>query len=320
MRANIPRTPPPPPPQELEGVYLQAMKEASVRLMNALPAGDDLWEMLGQIEAMLLEAQLREMPLKELFGDGGVAAFCQSIADEYTTDGRVSHPASTRRLVKTYKRVDGPQGGMGFRRHRILSGFIAAILTLSFCLLALWYTGILRYWTEGDSYYLEELHNFQSTVTETLSPPIEITVPLKRTSIQAQTLYSDAAGYKVSLTALDTYEHAVGYVHPDTGKTAYRKMTTWILCLSYTVKSDFKRVTYVEPPSTGTVTVTLADGTVCHGKISWMESGGLAEGAEYARLSVIELPSDTDLEGAVLTVVLDPPKLVEWNRIGTGRR
>lgn len=319
MRANLPKNPPP-DRIELEGIYLQAMKEASVRLMDALPAGDELWDMLGQIEAMLLEAQLREMPLNELFGDGGVAAFCQSIADEYAADGKISRPASSRRLAKSCKRADGPRGGIGHHRHRVTSVVIALILTLSFCLLALWYTGILRYWTEGDSYYLEELHNFQSTVTETLSPPIEITMPLKRTSVQAQTLYTDAAGYTISLTALDTYEHAVGYVHPDAGKTAYRKMTAWILCMSYTVKSDFNRVTYVEPPSTGTVTVTLADGTVCHGKITWMESGGLADGREYARLSVVELPSDTDLEGAVLTVSLDPPKLVEWNRISTGLR
>ena len=97
MRANIPKEPRP-PVVELEGIYLQAMKEASVRLMDVFPAGNDLWEMLGQIEAMLLEAQLREMPLTELFGEGGVAAFCQSIVDEYKADGETGIPASDGKL------------------------------------------------------------------------------------------------------------------------------------------------------------------------------------------------------------------------------
>ena len=154
MRANLPKNPRP-AATELEGIYLQAMKEVSVRLMDALPAGNDLWEMLGQVEAMLLEAQLREMPLSELFGDGGVSAFCQSIVDEYKADGEVVTPASASRLVKPEKRLDGPRGGLNYRRHLVRSGILAVVLTLAFALIALWYTGILRYWTAGDSYYLE---------------------------------------------------------------------------------------------------------------------------------------------------------------------
>lgn len=319
MRANIPKEPRP-PVTELEGVYLQAMKEASVRLMDVLPAGDDLWEMLGQIEAMLLEAQAREMPLAELFGDGGVAGFCQSIVDEYRADGEVVIPAAADRTVEFDKRILGPRGGVNYRRHRILSVVIATVLTLAFALLALWYTGILRYWTEGDSYYLEELHNFRSTVTDTVSPPISLTLPLKQVSGLGQTLYSDAEGYTIKLASLETTQYAGSYADPDTGKTSPRKMTVWVLAMSYTVKSDFNRITYVEPPAEGTVTLTLADGTVRSGKISWMDSGSAGNGLEYARISVIELPADTDTEGATLTVVLDPPKRVEWNRISTGYR
>jgi DNA-binding ferritin-like protein (Dps family) len=319
MRANIPKEPRP-PVVELEGIYLQAMKEASVRLMDVFPAGNDLWEMLGQIEAMLLEAQLREMPLTELFGEGGVAAFCQSIVDEYKADGETGIPASDGKLVKAYKRIDGPRGGVNYRKHRVKSGILAAVLILAFALLALWYTGILRYWTAGDSYYLEELHNFQSTVTDTLSAPIEISMPLKKTVGLSDTLYADAAGYDIRLSSLDTHEHAGSYPDPDTGETVYVMMTNWILRMSYRVESDFNRVTYVEPPSDGTVTVTLADGTVYSGKIVWMESGGAGEGREFARISVIELPSDTNIEGATLTIVMDPPKRVEWNRVSTGHR
>jgi DNA-binding ferritin-like protein (Dps family) len=319
MRANIPKEPRP-PVTELEGIYLQAMKEASVRLMEALPAGRELWEMLGQIEAMLMEAQAREMPLNELFGDGGVAGLCQSIVDEYKVDGEVAIPAAADRTVEFDKRIFGPRGGVNYRRHRVTSVIIATVLTLAFTLLALWYTGILRYWTAGDSYYLEELHNFQSTVTDTDSDPISLTLPLKRASGLGETLYGDADGYDIMLQSLDTYSHTGSYTDPDTGKTVYVKMSSWILYMTYTVESDFKQITYVEPPSSGTVTVTLADGTVHVGRLSWVESGSAGSGREFARISVIELPADTDTEGATLTVVLDPPKRVEWKRVSTGYR
>jgi DNA-binding ferritin-like protein (Dps family) len=319
MRANIPKEPRP-PVVELEGIYLQAMKEASVRLMEILPAGNDLWEMLGQIEAMLLEAQFREMPLTELFGEGGVAALCQSIIDEYKADGKVELPAAADRTVEYEKRIFGPSGGINYRRHRVTSVIIATVLILAFALLALWYTGILRYWSAGDSYYLEELHNFQSTVTDTVSPPVSVSLPLKPASGLGQILYTDAEGYTIKLMSLETSQHVGSYLNPHTGKAEYRKMTAWVLAMSYTVKSDFKQITYVEPPAGGVVTVTLSDGSVHEGKIVWMESGSAGEGLEFARISVIELPSDTPIEGATLNVVLDPPKRVEWNRISTGYR
>ena len=319
MRANLPK-PPRPAVTELEGVYLQAMKEVSVRLMDVLPDGDELWGTLGQVEAMLLEAQLREMPPDELFGDGGVAAFCQSIVDEFKAEGVTVTPAAESRLPKQYKRIQGPQGGINYRSHRLRSVALAIALILAFAVLALWFTGVLRYWTAGDSYYLEELHNFQSKVTDTLSPPITVTMPLSKADGLRNTLYADSEGYDITLTALETYVHAGSYTDPATGETSYRKMTNWILSMTYTVESDFKRITYVEPPSGGTVTVTLADGTTQSGRITWLDSGSAGERREYARISVIELPSDMDTRGATLTVVLDPPKRVEWNRISTGPR
>ena len=161
---------------ELEGIYLQTMKDASVRLMDVLPAGDDLWNTLGQIEAMLLEAQRQEMPLNTLFGDGGVAAFCQSIVDEYRESGEAILPASLDNLMPHDKRLQGPRGDINLKRHRGKSIILASVLSIAFVCLALWYTGIFRYWTAGDSYYLEELHNFQSTVTVTLSDPFSVTI------------------------------------------------------------------------------------------------------------------------------------------------
>jgi DNA-binding ferritin-like protein (Dps family) len=88
MRVNLPKREPNPSESDLKGIYLQAMREISARLMDALPADDELWQTLGQVEAMLLEAQIQGMPLKSLFGQGGVASFCQSIVDEY----RSEHP------------------------------------------------------------------------------------------------------------------------------------------------------------------------------------------------------------------------------------
>jgi DNA-binding ferritin-like protein (Dps family) len=86
MRANIPKQDPNRSASELNGIYLQAMREISARLMDALPAGDELWQTLGQAEAMLLEAQMQGIPLQSLFGQGGVPSFCQSIVDEYRAD------------------------------------------------------------------------------------------------------------------------------------------------------------------------------------------------------------------------------------------
>ncbi len=320
MRANIPRTPPPSPAAELEGMYLQAMKEVSVRLMDTLPAGDDLWQMLGQVEVMLLEAQLREMPLSELFGNGGVAAFCQSIVDEYRTGGEITTPAARDRSVKPDRKPKEPRGGVNFRRHRIRTALLSGSAAFLMAALALWYTGILHYWMEGTSYYLDELHNFESTVTESAWDPIRVTLPLEKASGLSDTLYADAEGYDIILTAVETYDHAGSFTDPDTGKTTYRNLTGWYLRMTYTVDAGFRSVTYVEPPSTGTVTVTLKDGTTHTGKITWIESGEDSRGREFARISVIELPADTDTEGATLTVVLDPPCRVEWKRIRTGSR
>ena len=90
--------------------------------------------------------------------------------------------------------------------------------------------------------------------------------------------------------------------------------------MAYTVRASFKEVSYVEPPSEGVVRVTLADGTVYDGKLTWIESGASERGWEYARISLIDLPLDVNTEGATVTVELEPPRLVTWDRISTGPR
>ncbi|MBO5512399.1 MAG: hypothetical protein J6B24_11750 [Clostridia bacterium] len=320
MRANIPKNPPRQPLVELEGIYLQAMKEASVRLMDGLPACDELWGMLGQIETMLLEAQLREMPLSELFGNGGVAAFCQSIVDEYRADGEMILLAAQDKSVKADLRPKKPRGGINGRRHRRMTVLMATALVLLLSALALWYTGVLNYWTGGNSYYLEELHNFQSTITDLPADPITLTLPLEKTSGRSDMLYADGDGFDITFTAVDTHEHTGSFTDPETGKITYQKTLTWYLRFTYAVKSDFNRVAYVEPTAAGTVTVTLPNGETYEGKLSWISSGATENGREYASLTVIDLPADMDVKGATLTVTLDPPHLVVWERIGTGRR
>lgn len=320
MRANIPKELPRAPVGELEGPYLQAMKEVSVRLMEALPASDDLWQMLGQVEAMLLEAQMRGMPLSELFGNGGTAAFCQSIVDEYRADGEPIVPAARDRSLKSLGKRREPRGGIGYHRKRRATAWLTAIVLLLFLGLAVWHTGILRFWFGGTSYYLEELHNFQSQAVLTESEPITITLPLEKVSGMANTVYADGEGYDITVTAVETYDHAGSYTDPDTGESVYQKMTSWYLRLTYTVKSGFTEISYVEPPSAGTVTVTLADGTVCDGKLVWIESGADERGREFARISLIELPAAMNTEGATVTVVLEPPHRVTWNRVSMGKR
>ena len=320
MRANLPKNPPRQPLVELEGIYLQAMKEVSVHLMDALPAGDELWGMLGQIETMLLEAQLREMSLSELFGNGGVAAFCQSIVDEYRACGEMALPAAVNGFHRPDRQAKEQRDGPRHKSSRWTSVITAAVMVLIFAVLALWYTGILRYWFRGTSYYLEELHNFQNKITELPADPITLTLPLERTSGRADMLYADGEGFDITFTAVDTHEHMGSFTDPETGKTTYQKMLSWYLRFTYAVESDFNRVAYVEPAASGTVTVTFPDGETYTGKLSWVSSGATENGREYASLAVIDLPADMDVKGATLTVTLDPPHLVEWERVSTGRR
>lgn len=320
MRANIPRNPPRPPVGELDGIYLQSMQEVSVRLMEALPAGEELWRTLGQVETMLLEAQLQGVHPSELFGNGGVAAFCQSILDEYRQEGGETVPAFKDPTLKKRGNQQARRDSPAYRRSRRMTLMTAVVMAVLLSALGLWFTGVISYWTGGASYYLEELHNFRSETSVVGNEPMEINLPLEIVSGMNRTVYADGEGFDIALTALETYEHAGSFTDPDTGETVYQKMRSWYLRLTYAVDSDFNSVTYVEPSSQGTVTVTLRDGRVFEGELTWIESGGTEGDREYARISVIDLPTTMDTAGATLRVSFQPPVKVEWRRIGVGLR
>lgn len=335
MKANIPPQEPPREPSrvpttELTGPHLEAMQEISTRLMDALPAGDDLWQVLAEAEALLLEAQLQNVPPRGVFGQSGVAGFCQSIMDEFEADRRASEgvppggrarpaasPAATDPSVKGKRPPHKPRGEWGIRHRRRVTVALATVVCLLLAFAACLYTGLWGYWTKGTSFYLDELYNFQSTVTETVVPPTHITLPMLQANALHQTLYDDGT-HTITLTALDCRDYTE-IMDGENGKTT-REMRRWFLHMEYTVVSDFRTVTYVEPSARGTATVTLADGTAYAGNIQWYSSGSSAKGEEFAEIIVIELPAAVDTAGATLTLELEPPCRVVWERFATGLR
>lgn len=323
MRVNLPKRGPTPSESDLKGVYLQAMQEISGRLMDTLPAGDELWHILGQTEAMLLEAQLREMPLKTLFGQGGVASFCQSIMDEYRADhaqtGNTILPASRDPSVRESRKPKEPRGGKGYQRKKRLTVSLSVLAVLLVVCLAFWYVGLFRYWTAGSSYYVEELHNFKETVTAADEEPIRFQIDLKKAYGLNQALYDDGT-YRMVLHDVDYNEYVKAYRDEATGKTEYRKTRGWYFTVIYTVRSGFNTVSYVEPNAKGTAKVILPDGTTFSGDLSWLNSGAHGEGTEFMRFIVFESPENTDLTGAKVEVDLGIPNLVKLERISTGFR
>ena len=323
MRANVPKQPPTRDAAELNGIYLQAMQEISARLMDALPAGDELWQTLGQAEAMLLEAQAQGMPLKKLFGQGGVATFCQSIVDEYRAENPQEQdtviPASQDPTIGENRKPKEPRGGRGYQRKKRITVALASLAAVLVVALLLWYVGLFRYWTEGSSYYLEELYNFKETVTEASETSMRFQAPLQRAQGLDEVLYDDGT-YSITLHEIDYNEYMKAYRDEETGETKYRKIHGWYFTVVYTVRSDFRNVSYVEPSSDGTATVTLADGSTVAGELSWLNSGAYGDGRELMRFVVIEAPADWDLTGATVEVDLGRPHLVMLERISTGRR
>ncbi len=322
MRANIPRDPAPhsAPPTELEGIYLHTMQEISVRLMETLPAGDDLWRTLGQVEALLLEAQFQGRELKEIFGKGGVAAFCQSILDEYASEGKTGGlPAAQDKAVGRAPKTQEPRGGINYRRKRRFTAGFIVLASLLLCALAFWHVGLWNYWTGGSSYYLEELHNFEETVTPISHVSLTLELPLTQKVDMDQVLYTDGEN-TLTVSEVGCMQYVKEILNENTDKTVHQKTNLWYLNIVYTVDANFRNITYVEPNARGIATVTLADGTKQTAPISWLNSGVFERGYEYVRLVVIELPADVDTAGATVSVDLGVPNLVHLKRISTGRR
>lgn len=323
MRVNLPKRESTPGDSDLKGIYLQAMQEISARLMDALPAGDGLWQILGQTEAMLLEAQMQGMPLKSLFGQGGVPSFCQSIVDEYRAEHPEEQddliPASKDPSVRERAKPKEPRGGENYRKKKRMTVALSVVAALLVSALVLWYVGLIRYWTGGSSYYVEELHNFRESVTAATREPIRFEIPLQKAYGLNQVLYDDGT-YRLTLHDVDYNEYVKAYRDESTGKTEYRKTRGWYFTVIYTVRSSFTEVSYVEPNAKGTAKVTLPDGTGLSEDLSWLNSGAYGEGTEFMRFVIMETAESTDLTGATVLVDLGIPNLVMLERIGTGFR
>ncbi len=317
------------PPLELTDIHLQAMQEVSARLMDALPAGEQLWHVLAETEILLREAQFKGVPPQELFGPGGTAAFCQSIVDEYNaergknqTNGSAEEvPASRDPSIKASHKLDAPRGGVAIRRRRRATVILVTTVCLLFAVLACWYTGFLRYLTDPTGFYLEELYNFENTAIPLMGDDITLALTPKVTTGISERIYFSPDGLEITLKQLNYRER---HVHNEydltTGQGTYVTYWDWYLQLSYTTDVHFNRIRYVEPTPEGTVILTLADGTVHTGSVAAGRSGVSVEGHEYCELEIFSLPADTDLTDASLTVHLSSPRRMVWERIGVGRR
>jgi hypothetical protein len=327
MRANVPRQQNTRPSFELEGRYLQAMQTISVSLMEVLPDGERLWELLGKTEALLMEAQMTATPIEELFPNGGVAGFCQSVIDEYkaemgadTVGKKPPVPASRDKRSDAGKSKKKPRGGEGALRYRRVSKLLTVLAVLVLAAVLVWQSGFYRFVTMGSAFYHEELHNFENTVIEPCGEELRFTVtPTTLTGLE-QVIYTDAEGYVIKLSAVDSRERTAIVINED-GKRVAMTVVDWYVTLRYTVNAGFSHICTVSPEARGTARLTLADGTVYESTLTSDSSGPLSRGWEYAQFTVMDgIPKSVNLSGAVLTVTVEPPVYRVWERIGIGKR
>ena len=316
------------PTMELEGMYLRAMQEISARLMEALPAEESLWQTLAQTESLLLEAQLSGASPQDVFGIGGVAGFCQSIVDEYnqrrageTRDVPAAHDPSIRKSHKARE----PRSDIMIRRKRRATIGLVAVFALLFAILAVWYTGLLNFWVKGSRYYLDELYHFKDTVTPVSEEPLSFTVPLSPAVGMDYVLYADEEGNAI-LTLTEIYyserlrEIEADSGDPDTEHTAYEKTFVFCVSIRYPVQVGYTKITYIEPSTNGTATLTMPNGTTLTSTVSAARSGSAGEGYEYVSLEIVDIPASFNTEGMMVSVTLEPPRAVEWKRVSVGLR
>ena len=338
MRTNFPQPDrpadlPPHNATELSGAHLKAMQDISSLLMDKLPANDFLWQTLAQAEALLIEAQMKDIAPRDVFGAGGVAAFCQSIVDEYHAHhqsgelGNKDVPASRDRSIRKDEHPHGPRGVRNSRRKRRTTIAMISAFSLAFVLLACWYVGLIRYVTNHTGFYLDELHNFENTVTAINTAPFSATLPLRQDSDLHVEVYTAPTGESIRLTTMIAEEHDV-YINDNAiettfdGSTQVKKKTfiKWKIRFTYSIKTSFTEISYVEPGSNGTATVTLADGTEHTFTLRGDSSGTLDEGYEYIYITAADLEKDIDTTGATIRIELEPPHYVVWKRTGLGGR
>ena len=113
-------------------------------------------------------------------------------------------------------------------------------------------------------------------------------------------------------------------VEPETasgnGETTYTESMAWCVSIRYPVNVGYTKITYVEPCTNGTATLTTPDGETMTFSVSASRSGSAGEGYEYVSLEIADLPASFNTEGLTVSVTLEPPRFVEWNRIGVGLR
>ena len=327
MRANIPRNQNQRGAFELEGVYLQAMQTVSTSLMEVMPDGEELWEILGKTEALLMEAQMTATPVEELFPHGGVAGFCQSILDEYKTKegyspkgGKTAAPASRRRNRFKDGKPKSPKGGEGARRYRRVTKLLTVCGVLLLAVFLVLQSGLHRFIMQGSAYYHEELYNFENTVMEPCSESLTFSLtPVEMTGLE-QVLYTDAEGYTIRLSEIGYREREVQGMD-ENGRPVKKKLVNWYVTLHYTVDAGFFRIHTVTPEPRGTAVLTLSDGTVYESVLTSDSSGPLSKGVEFMQITVLEgIPRNVSLAGATLTVTMAPPTYRVWERVGMGTR
>ena len=316
------------PSMELEGVYLRAMQDISARLMEALPAEESLWQTLAQTESLLLEAQFSGTSPQDVFGVGGIAGFCQSIVDEYNQrragemrDVPAAHDPSLRKSHKTHE----PRSDIMIRRKRRATIGLVTTFSLIFAILAVWYTGLLNFWVKGSRYYLDELYHFKDTVMPVSEEPLSFTVPLSPAVGMDYVLYANEKGNAILTLTEIYYSERLHEVEAESGDldtehTAYEKTFVFCVSIRYPVQVGYTRVTYIEPGTNGTATLTMPDGRTLTSTVSAARSGSAGEGYEYVSLEIADIPAAFNTEGMMVSVTLEPPRAVEWKRIGVGFR
>lgn len=300
---NIPQS------TELTGEYLSAMETISSLLMNSLPGGDELWRILGQTEALLMEAQMTGTPLSKLFGKGGVAGFCQSIIDERSgADKEATSPAITDKSSKKNPRKTTNRRTQ--KRKNLVTAAVIVVWLVVVALLVGQYTGFLPYLVDPHGFYRSELHNFNVEVTELSDSRVTVTLPITPHTPDRLVLYQSNE-FCVTLTYVGFDEDS--YTKNDPLRRFWVELT-------YTQISDFSEITYVSPAETGTVTATLADGQIITQELHWKSDGYYGDTA-FVRLYFLEVPKNTVVTADdIVQITFDPLSLVRWTRTGVGMR
>lgn len=289
---------------ELTGAYLEAMENVSAHLMSRLPESDELWQILGETETLLLEAQITGTPLSKLFGKGGVAGFCQSIIDE--KGGTLSEKDMAKSAAKKQRQT----GNAHIRRKKnIVTGCIIGVWVLLITFLVGQYTGFVRYLFHPQTFYLEELHNFEAQVTPLEGTDRQLTLTISHGSLGGEIIYAEG-DHRVTLTQMGVDEITVDK----------KVICRWWVELVYTQDTGFSKVTYVAPENSGTAVVSISSDEEMTHPLTWQGEGRYDDGRAYVRLCFLEVPKGTDLRDGKVQLHLDDMKLVSWHRIGVGKR